>query len=269
MRRTNFIESLGQDMRHAVRMLAKSPGFTLIIVSTLALSIGATSAIMSVVNGVLLRPLPYHQPDQLVRIFTSNRAWPKFPINRNDFLDFRARLHSFESIAAYTRHDTQLSGAGEATRLSGFAVTAGFFQLLGLNPEFRREFNRGDELPGKGNIAIISDRVWRTRLGARRDIIGQKIVLSSVPYTVVGVMRAGIEHPGNMYHAVAYGDTVDVWTPFTFSNPKDRESHFLEGSPAAPGRNRGSGAGRNERRHGSTGGSIRMAIAAGMSSSFR
>ena len=164
MRKTNFLESLGQDLRYAARILAKSPGFTLVMVATLALSIGATSAIVSVFNGVLLRPLPYRHPDQLVRIFTSNQAWPKFPINRNDFLDFRARLRSFESMAAYTRGDLQLSGTGEAVRLSGFLVTGGFFHVLGLTPELGREFNRSDELPGKGNVAIVSDKIWRTRL---------------------------------------------------------------------------------------------------------
>ncbi|HEY6990554.1 MAG TPA: ABC transporter permease [Bryobacteraceae bacterium] len=229
MRRTNFIETLGQDLRYAARMLAKSPGFTLTILSTLALSIGATTAIVSVVDGVLLRPLPYREPDQLVRVFTSNRAFPKFPINPNDFLDFRARLRSFESIAAYTRRDVQLSGVGEPVQLSGFAVTDGFFHLLGIKPELGREFNRADELPGKGNIAIVSHNVWRTLLGGRRDIVGRKIVLSNIPYTVVGVMPPGVKHPGNMYHAVGYGDTVDIWRPFTFSSPKDRGSHYLEG----------------------------------------
>jgi len=132
MRKTNFIESLGQDLRYAARMLVKSPGFTLVMVSTLALSIGATSAIVSVVNGVLLRSLPYQKPDQLVRIFTSSLSFPKFPINPNDFLDFRARLRSFESIAAYTRSDVQLSGTGEAIRLSGFVVTWRLFSSAGF-----------------------------------------------------------------------------------------------------------------------------------------
>ncbi len=229
MRKTNFVESLRQDLRYAARMLAKSPGFTFVMVLTLALSIGATSAIVSVFNGVLLRPLPYRHPDQLVRIFTSTRAWPKFPINPNDFLDFRARLHSFESMAAYTRGDLQLSGTGEAIRLSGFLVTGGFFHVLGLTPALGREFDRADELPGKGNVAIVSDRIWRTRLGAHRDALGQKIILNATPYTVVGVMPPGVQHPGNMYHAVAYGDTVDVWTPITFSDSNDRGSHFLDG----------------------------------------
>lgn len=229
MRRTNSLENVKQDLRYATRMLAKTPGFTLVMVLTLALSIGATSAIVSVIDGVLLRPLPYCDPGKLVRFFTSSRAWPKFPINRNDFLDFRARLHSFESLSAYTRSDLQLSGTGEAIRLSGFAVTADFFRLLGLKPSMGREFNRGDELPAKGRVAVISDTLWRTRLSGRRDVLGQKITLDANPYTVVGVMPPGVQHPGNMYHAVAYGETVDVWVPFTFSNPDDRGSHFLDG----------------------------------------
>jgi predicted permease len=229
MRKTGFVENLKQDLRYAVRILAKSPGFTLVMVLTLALAIGATSAIVSVIEGVLLRSLPYRDPAQLVRIFTSNRAWPKFPINRNDFRDFRTRLHSFESIAAYTRNDLQLAGTGETIKLSGFSVTAGFFHVLGLNPAMGREFDRNDELPGRGRSAIVSNKLWRTRLGGRRDVIGRKIILDAEPYTIVGVMPPGVEHPGNMYHAVAYGDTVDVWTPFTFTHPDDRGSHFLEG----------------------------------------
>ena len=229
MRGTNFFESLSQDVRYALRTLANSPGFTFVIVYTLALSIGATSAIVSVIDGVLLRPLPYREPDRLVRIFTSNVSWPKFPINPNDFRDFRNRLHSFESFAAYTRNDLQLGGSGEAIRLSGFSVTACFFHVLGLKPEIGREFTFSDEWPGKAPSAIVSNRIWRTRLGGRRDVLGQKIMLNAVPYTIVGVMPAGFQHPGNMYHAVAYGNTVDVWTAFEFQQPNDRGSHFLDG----------------------------------------
>lgn len=230
MRRTNVFENVTQDLRYAGRTIINGAGFTIVMILTLALSIGATSAIVSVVEGVLLRSLPYRNPDQLVRIFTSNRAWPKFELNPNDFRDFRARLHSFESIAAYTRNDLQLAGSGETIRLSGFSVTAGFFHVLGLKPEIGREFDQNDELPGKGNIAIVSNKIWRTRLGARTDVLGQKIVLNAVPYMVVGVMPPGFQHPGNTYHAVAYGDTVDIWTPFTFSDPPSRRgSHYLEG----------------------------------------
>jgi predicted permease len=230
MRGTNFIESLGQDVRYAARTLARSPGFAVVMVLTLALSIGATSAIVSVIDGVLLRELPYRDPSRLVRVFTSNRSWPKFPINPNDFRDFRSRLRSFESFAAYTRNDLQLANSGEAIRLSGFSVTAGFFHVLGLKTAMGRDFDRNDELPGKGHVAIISDKIWRTQLGAKRDVLGKTIVLNAVPYSIVAVMPPGVEHPGNMYHAVAYGETVDVWTPFTdFGDPSNRGAHFLDG----------------------------------------
>jgi len=229
MRRTDLIDTITQDLRYAARTLIKSPGFTITLVLTMALSIGATSAIVSVVNGVLLRALPYREPDRLVRFFTSNRNWPKFAINRNDFRDFRERLHSFESLAAYVHRDLQLAGTGETIRLSGFSITAGFFQLLGVKPAMGREFDRGDELPGRGQVAIVSNKIWRTRLGGRSDALGRKIILDGIPYTVVGVLAPGVAHPGNMYHAVGYGDTVDIWTPFTFTNPDDRGSHFLDG----------------------------------------
>lgn len=230
MRRAKLIEDVRQDTRYAARVLWKSPGFTLTMVLTLALSIGAISAIVSVVEGVLLRSLPYRDPGRLVRIFTSNHAWPKFPINPNDFRDLRARLRCFESFAAYTRNDMQLAGSGQTVRLSGFAVTAGYFHVLGLKPAMGREFNQGDELPAKGNIAILSDHIWRKWLGGRRDAIGQKLVMNAVSYVVVGVMPRGVEHPGNMYHSVAYGDTVDVWTPFSsYGDPRYRGAHFLDG----------------------------------------
>ncbi len=228
MRRTNLIDALAQDLRYALRVLSKSPGFTVTVILTLALSIGATSAIVSVIQGVLLRPLPFRDAEQLVRIFTHNDAFPKFPINPNDFHDFRTRLKSFESMAAYTHTDLQLAGTGEAVRLPGFAVTAGYFHVLGLKPAMGREFNQMDELAGRGHVAIVSDNIWRTRLGGRRDALGQKIVLDAQPYVVVGVMPPGVQHPGNMYHAVSYGETVDVWVPFTFSDPH-RGSHYLDG----------------------------------------
>ena len=199
------------------------------MLATLSLSIGATTAIVSVVNGVLLRPLPFRQPNQLVRIFTSSKAWPKFPANPNDFHDWRDRLRSFESIAAYTHSDLQWAdGSSEPVKLPAFAISAGFFHVLGLHPELGREFNTTDELPGKQHSVIISDRLWRSRLGGRRDSLGKTIMLDSVPYTVVGVMPPGVEHPGNMYHAVLYGQTIDAWIPFTFSHPEDRGSHFMD-----------------------------------------
>jgi predicted permease len=229
MRRVQYIENFLQDLRYAARNLGRSPGFTAVIVLTLALSIGANSAIFSVIRGVLLRPLPYGHPDRIVRVFTRSASFPKFPVNHYDLRDFRSAARGFESMALYTRNDLQLSGAGDPVRLSGFRVSAGFFHVLGLHPARGREFTQSDELPGNGLQVILSDRVWRSHFDAAPDIVGRKIMLDAEPYTIVGVMPPGTEHPGNVYNPVAYGDTVDIWLPFVFNgNPTRRGAHFTE-----------------------------------------
>jgi|HubBroStandDraft_1064217.scaffolds.fasta_scaffold11134_3 predicted permease len=229
MRRTDHIETLWRDLRYALRSLGKSPGFTAVILLTLALSIGANSAIFSVIDGVLLRPLPYPDADRIVRVFFHSASYPRFPLNPFDFRDFRARNRSFESLAGFTRSDLQLSGTGQPERFTGFAVTAGFFHALGLRPARGHEFNTNDEIPGNQQQAILSDRLWRNRFAADPNIIGRKITLDSRPFTVAGVMPPGTEHPGNEYNGVAHGETVDVWWPFAFQgNPAHRGSHYLE-----------------------------------------
>lgn len=223
-----YLESLWYDVRYSARTLARNPGFAVVIVATLALSIGANSAIFSAINGVLFETLPYRQPDRLVRIFMESRSYPSFPMNPYDFRDFRARSRSFESLAAYTRGDVQLSGAGRPLKLVHFFVTAGYFGVLGVHPELGRDFDTADELPGKGHSIVLSDRLWRSRFGARRNILGQTILVNDLPLVVVGVMPAGFEHPGNEYQPVAYGDTVDTWMPFTFDeDPSHRGSHYM------------------------------------------
>jgi predicted permease len=229
-RGTSFIELTLDDAKYAVRQLLSNPTFSLVMILTLALSIGANSAIFSVIEGVMLKRLPYPQPDRLVRLFLSNSTYPKFPLNPFDFLDFRARNRSFESIAAFTRGDVQISGDGEPVKLNGFGITSGYFRVLGLQPELGREFDFNAEIPGNGLQAILSDRLWRTRFGADPNVIGRKITLNMQPFTVIGVMPRGAEHPGNEYHAVSYGESVDVWWPFSFAgNPNQRGSHFIEG----------------------------------------
>ena len=229
MRQTNYIENVASDLRYAIRSLRRTPAFTAIIVLTLALSIGANSAIFSVIQGVLLRPLPYAQPDSLVRIYFQSNSQPKFPLNPNDFLDFRKGARAFESIAAMTRNDVQLSGAGEPVMLSSFQISAGYFHLLGFSPARGREFSADDELHERGRSAILSDRLWRTRFSADPAILGRTIMLNEVPFTVVGVMPPGFHHPGNTYQSVAQGESVDIWCPFDFyAFPKDRGSHYLD-----------------------------------------
>ena len=230
MRGTDRIESLWYDVRYTFRALGRSPGFAFVMVLTLALSIGANSAIFSVIRGVLLRNLPYPEQDRLVRIFLSSAAYPKFPLNPFDFRDFRTRNHSFDSIAIMNRSDLQLSGVGEPQRLTAFRVSAGYFHVLRLSPQRGREFEPRDELPGNDRVAILSDHLWRDKFNADPNILGSKIRLDGRPYTVVGVMPQEMQHPGNEYRPVPYGHTVDVWWPFAFEgNPAQRGSHYTEG----------------------------------------
>ena len=224
-------DELWLDLRYAARMLGKNPTFTLVIVLTLALSIGANSAIFSLIDGVLLKPLPYPRAEQIARVFYRSTSYPKFPLNPWDFLDFRGRNRSFESFAIYTHADVQLSGMGsDPVKLSTFQISSGYFRVLGVQPARGREFDFSEERPGNGNVVILSDRVWRNQFEAAPDMLGRKVLLDSQAYTVVGVMPAGLNHPGNSYNSIAYGDTVDAWTPFTFSgNPNNRGSHYVEG----------------------------------------
>lgn len=229
-RGTSFVDNTVQDVHYGLRQLRSNPAFAIVIGLTLALSIGANSAIFSVIHGVLLKTLPYSEPDRLVRIFLSNSTYPKFPLNPYDFRDFRTRSKSFDSMAAFTRGDVQLSGSGTPIRLNGFGVTAGYFRVLGLHPQLGREFDEKAEIQGNGLQIILSDRLWRTHFAAAPDIVGRKITFNEQPFTIVGVMPPGTEHPGNEYQPVAYGEDVDAWWPFSFGgNPSQRGSHYIEG----------------------------------------
>ena len=231
VRGTRFIEISLQDVRYALRQLCENPVFATVMILTLAFSIGANSAIFSVIDSVLLRSLPYRQPEKLTRIFMTSEAFPKFPLNPFDFRDMRARNRSFESMAAYTRSDMQLAvSSGDPIRLNGFRITAGFFHVLGIEPELGREFDQNAEIPGNERQVILSDRLWRTQFSADPKIIGHKVTLNAQPFTVVGVMPTGTAHPGNEYHAVSYGEDVDLWSPFAFEgNSMQRGSHYIEG----------------------------------------
>ena len=228
---TAWVENTLHDLRYSVRQLYMNATFSVVIILTLALSIGANSAIFSVIHGVLLKKLPYREPDRLVRIFLTNAAFPRFALNPFDFRDYRARSQSFESMAAFTRGDVQLSGTGiDPIRLTAFGVTSGYFRVLGLQPQLGREFDEKAEIAGNGQQIILSDRIWRAQFDADPGIVGRKITLNSQPFTVVGVMPPGTAHPGNEYNPIVYGEDVDAWWPFAFNgNPAQRGSHYIEG----------------------------------------
>jgi len=201
-RRTNMIASLWQDLRYGARMLFKNPGFTLIAVITLALGIGANTALFSVVNAVLLRPLPYREPDRLV-IFWEQAGGMIASLAYLNFVDLHARNDVFEKGAAYRRDSFNLTGAGAAERLSGRMVTAEFFETFGKPPARGRDFTTADDAPDAAPTAILSNAYWQRRFGGDEKLIGGQITLNNRSFTVIGVAAADFQ----------FGSGADVFVP--------------------------------------------------------
>ncbi|MFQ5696326.1 MAG: ABC transporter permease, partial [Terriglobia bacterium] len=202
------MDTLWQDLRYGVRMLAKKPGFTLVVVLTLALGIGTTTAIFSFVNGVLLRPLPYPEPDNLVLVCETN---PDHPVNwcggsPGNLWDWRRESHTLETIGLGRGWEFGLENDDEKFEsVAGGVATTGMFEALRARPVLGRLFERGDHDAGRDHVAIISHKLWQSRFGGAPDILGQSVNLDEEIHTVVGVLPAGFEVP--------YLEWVDVWIP--------------------------------------------------------
>ena len=184
----NPLTSLPQDLRYGIRVLVKAPAFSLIAILTLALGIGANTAIFSVVNGVLLNPLPFHEPAQLVSMFQEIPNFKNGSISYPNFLDWRRMNTTFERMAAYRSTGFNLSGNGEPERLRGEMISAGFFEILGVNPLMGRTFNTDDDRLGASPTVLITEGLWKRKYGSRKDILGQRMVLDDVGRTIIGVV---------------------------------------------------------------------------------
>jgi putative ABC transport system permease protein len=184
----NRFSSLPQDLRYGIRVLLKSPGFSLIAILTLALGIGANTAIFSVVNGVLLNPLPFHDPHQLVSMFQEIPNFKNGSISYPNFIDWRRMNTTFAGMAAYRSTGFNLSGNGEPERLHGEMISAGFFEILGVNPIMGRAFTADEDRLGADPTAMITEGLWQRKFGGRKDIIGQRMVLDDVGRTIIGVV---------------------------------------------------------------------------------
>lgn len=189
--------SLSQDFRYALRMLRNSPGFTLIAVLTLALGIGANTALFSVVNGVLLRALPYPQPDRLVEVAAKAPPFSESSISYPNFLDWVAQNHTFEALAAYRMKDYDLTGWGDAQALKAMQVSASFFPLLGVKPVLGRNFTAEEDRRGAAPVVMLAYGLWKTKFGGSPDVLGKTVTLDGVGYTVIGVV------PSNFYFCCA------------------------------------------------------------------
>src|SRR5262245_61126203 len=215
------MNTLWQDLRYGARMLVKRPGFTLIAIFTLALGIGANTAIFSVVNAVLLRALPYHEPDRLVRLWESNPAanLRAFSASFPNFMDWRNQNGVFEQMAAYREDGFNLTGGTEPGRVIGARVTAGFFPALGVAPMAGRVFLPVEDQPGGDRAMIVSYGMWQRRFGGKPNVIGRQLSLDGLSFTVVGVMPPGFTFPQ---------DDIEVWTPYALDlRQTERGSHFL------------------------------------------
>jgi len=209
--------TLIQDLRYGVRMLWKSPGFTIVAVLTLALGIGANTAIFSVVNGVLLRPLPFRDPSRLVLI-AEKSSFPIISTSYENYLDWRDQSHSFESMEATRGSSITLTGAGEPERLNVRMATAGLFSMLGINAQIGRTFLAEEDRAGGTPVALLSYGLWQRRFGGSADIIGKTVNLDLQPYTVVGILPSGFQilQPADLYLP---------FTPWAKTLPADRNWH--------------------------------------------
>jgi predicted permease len=202
------METLWQDLRYGARMLMKKPGFTLIAVITLALGIGATTAIFSVVNGVLLRPLDYREPQEIVTLLNNGRG----PVSPANFLDFRAGSQSFTQMAAAESWGGTLAGNDKPEVIGGLRMGDGLFELLGVQPLLGRTLQGEDFQPGKDHVLVLSHKLWQRAFGGDPGVVGQPLTLSGESYTVVGVMPPQFQFPP------FWSTRAEMWTPLELSN---------------------------------------------------
>ena len=216
-----WVHAFFQDTKHGFRVLARQPGITFVAVLTLALGIGANSAIFSAVNALLLRPLPYDQPDRLVTL------WEKRPaegvmdnvVSAADFVDWTKMTTSFQSMTATSATPADLTGAGEPVRLMAGVATPQFFDVFRVSPVLGRGFRPEEGTVGKHRVIVLGHRLWSTRFDRDRSIVGRKLALNGIPHEVIGVLPETFEFPD---------DTLDLWAPIPFegiTQPLPRANH--------------------------------------------
>jgi putative ABC transport system permease protein len=216
------MSDIGGDLRYAIRALRKSPGFTTVVLLTLALGIGANAAIFSVVNAVILRPLPYRDASRLVVIWGDLRrpGVNEIPASAGEYVDYRDRNRAFEQVAAYDTAGFNLTGGGEPERVDGAITTASLFPLLGATAEIGRTFSASEEQPGRAQVVVLSHALWTRRFHADRTIVGRAVAIDGHSAEVVGVMPPGFHYPDA---------ATEMWKPIVFDadalSANNRGSH--------------------------------------------
>src|SRR5207247_1845740 len=218
---STVMETLLQDIRYGARMLAKKPAFSIVAVITLALGIGANTAIFSVVNAVLLRSLPYHNPDRLVVLSTTDSGGERDVLSIPEAQEFQARAGSLEDLTAFQTQSVNLTGGERPDRVRGAFVSANFFKVFNLAPVLGRTFAEGEDRQGAEKVAVINENTWQERLNSDRNLGAKKLILNGEPYSVIGVVSSNFKHP--------LDPEVEVWMPiWNFpGNTGQREARFL------------------------------------------
>jgi putative ABC transport system permease protein len=203
----SFVETCWQDLRFAVRMLGKSPGFTAVAIVTLALGIGANTAIFSLVNGVLLRPLPYRNPNRLTMVWEKSRDGSQENVGYATYLDWKSQNKSFEEIAIYSSWQPVLQ-VGEPEQLSGLRVTSNYFRTLGIHPEIGRDFFPEEDVPNANKVVMLSHSLWQRKFNSDPNIVGKPIDMNATQYVVAGVLPASYQ---SLMKQDPRGGAVEIW----------------------------------------------------------
>jgi predicted permease len=218
------MDGLAHDFRYGFRMLLKRPGLTAAAVLALALGIGANTAIFSIVNGVILRPLPYEDPDRLVMVWDDFVGMDLRHINVSvpEYMDYKTRMGSFSSLAAYTTSRVNLTGTGGPEQVPVAFATAGLFETLGVQTALGRPFSVEEDRPGANQVVVLGDGLWKRQFGSQSDVVGQTVRINATPYTVVGVAPPGFDFP----------QASELWVPIGFGpdnlSNNNRGSRFLD-----------------------------------------
>jgi predicted permease len=226
-----WLEQIAQDLRYGARALAKHSGFTAVAMLTLALGIGANTAVFSVVNGVLLRPLAYREPNQLYLLQVTwsqmTKFYPMIPANFSGYQIWRKQCHSFEDIAIAEGTSADLTGSGEPVEIHGVRGSANLFALLGVSPALGRDFLSMEDESGRGRVVVLTNRFWRSYFHSDPTVIGRAITLDGVPFTVVGVLPSSFHFPAQLGQLTSFGREIDFFEPL--NGPKDEEDQGLIG----------------------------------------